>query len=231
MSSISTSDSFLRLRTTAQHLPTPRDMPRGVYTRFGKRLLDIAMVLMLLPIAIPVIAVSALMVMAGGNSPFYAQQRIGQFGKVFRIWKLRTMHADADQRLQALLAENTALRTEWNTRQKLQNDPRITKIGHFLRQTSIDELPQLFNVLRGEMSLLGPRPMMLDQVKLYGASLPAYLALRPGISGLWQVTERNDANFEQRAMIDAEYAATLSFANDLRLVAKTIKVVLRSTGI
>jgi len=113
----------------------------------------------------------------------------------------------------------------------LQDDPRITRTGHFLRQTSIDELPQIFNVLRGDMSLLGPRPMMLDQVKLYGPTLPAYLALRPGISGLWQVTERNDADFEQRAAIDARYAATLSFANDLRLVWKTIKVVIRSTGI
>lgn len=231
MTSMSSSNSLVHFRAQTSGAPRPRNVQKGVYASMGKRLLDLALVALLVPIAVPVIAFCAVMLLINGNNPFYAQLRLGQHGRVFRIWKLRTMHADADQRLQALLAENSKLRAEWNAKQKLQDDPRITRVGHFLRQTSIDELPQLFNVLRGDMSLLGPRPMMLDQVKLYGPTLPAYLALRPGISGLWQVTERNDADFEQRAAIDAEYAATLSFANDLRLVWKTIKVVIRSTGI
>lgn len=231
MTSMSSINSILHLQTQASREPRHRHVQEGPYANIGKRLLDLALVALLLPIAIPVIVLCAVVLMVNGSNPFYAQLRIGRHGQVFRIWKLRTMHADADQRLQALLAENSQLRAEWDSKQKLNDDPRVTRVGLFLRQTSIDELPQLFNVLRGDMSLLGPRPMMLDQVKLYGAYLPAYLALRPGISGLWQVTERNDADFEQRATIDAEYAATLSLANDLRLVLKTIKVVIRSTGI
>ncbi|MBR3372045.1 MAG: sugar transferase [Rhodobacteraceae bacterium] len=209
----------------------PRNTAKGLYANGGKRLLDIVLVVLLLPIAIPVIVACAFLLVASGSSPFFAQTRIGRHGKVFRIWKLRTMHADAEQRLNAILAADGNLRAEWDDKQKLRNDPRITKFGHILRQTSLDELPQLLNVLRGDMSLLGPRPMLPEQRSLYGASLPVYLALRPGISGLWQVTERNDASFEQRARIDATYGATLSFANDLRLVWKTVLVVLCRRGI
>ncbi|MDD7969771.1 sugar transferase [Roseinatronobacter alkalisoli] len=208
----------------------PRYFLRGAYARFGKRMVDIAFVLLLLPIAIPVVAFSVIALLATGASPFYVQPRIGRRGKVFQILKLRTMHPDADARLKHILEADSALCAEWTENQKLRNDPRITWVGRYLRRTSIDELPQLLNVLRGDMSLLGPRPMMPEQVALYGPTLPVYMALRPGISGLWQVTERNDANFAQRARIDADYAATLGFANDLRLVWKTIRVVLRSTG-
>lgn len=202
----------------------------GGYARYGKRALDIAMALALAPIAFVLVAVFAAVLRMQGQSPFYSQFRLGQGGRAFRIWKLRTMRADADIFLQELLANDPARRAEWNSTQKLKDDPRVTALGAFLRKTSIDELPQLVNVLRGEMSMIGPRPMMLDQAPLYGAGLHAYLSLRPGISGKWQVTERNDADFGRRAQIDAEYARELSFAADLSIAWRTLSTVLRSTG-
>jgi len=140
------------------------------------------------------------------------------------------MRENADQMLDDLLRDNSDRRREWETTQKLKNDPRVTRVGAVLRRTSMDEIPQLFNVLKGDMSLLGPRPMMLDQVEIYGPTLPVYLSLRPGISGKWQVSERNDAHFRRRAQIDAEYARHLSLKNDLILVWETLRTLIRSTG-
>ena len=123
-----------------------------------------------------------------------------------------------------------ALAREWETTQKLKDDPRVTRLGDFLRRTSLDEIPQLFNVLKGDMSLLGPRPMMLNQIELYGPTLDIYLSMKPGISGKWQVSERNNVHFRRRAQIDAEYASELSLASDLKLVWETIRTLIRSTG-
>lgn len=156
---------------------------RSFYARFGKRILDLAIVLLALPFVIPIVAVAAIANAASGNPVFYTQQRIGQHGRVFRIWKLSSMRENADQMLDELLRDNPDRRREWETTQKLKNDPRVTRVGTVLRRTSMDEIPQLFNVLKGDMSLLGPRPMMLDQVEIYGPALPIYLQLRPGISG------------------------------------------------
>jgi exopolysaccharide production protein ExoY len=202
----------------------------GVYARLGKRILDIVLVLALLPVAIPVVAVCALALLILGDSPFYCQKRLGMNGHVFRIWKLRTMRQDADQVLADLLATNPQRKLEWERTQKLKDDPRVTWLGSFLRRTSIDELPQLLNVLTGDMSMIGPRPMMLDQADLYGPTLPAYLRLRPGISGKWQVTERNDADFRRRALIDLEYSQELGLRTDLHIAARTVMTILRSTG-
>ena len=202
----------------------------GLYANYGKRALDIAMALALAPIAAMLVAFFALVLLVQGQSPFYSQLRLGRGGQVFRIWKLRTMRADAEAFLQHLLATDPARRAEWNSTQKLKDDPRVTKLGAFLRKSSIDELPQLLNVLRGDMSMIGPRPMMLDQAPLYGPGLHYYLSLRPGISGKWQVTERNDADFGRRAQIDAEYARDLTFAADLSIAMRTVNTILRSTG-
>lgn len=202
----------------------------SVYARIGKRVLDIVLVLALLPIAIPMVALFALTLLILGDSPFYSQKRLGMNGRVFRIWKLRTMRQDADQVLAELLARDAQRKLEWERTQKLKDDPRVTWLGSFLRRTSIDELPQLLNVLTGDMSMIGPRPMMLDQASLYGPSLPAYLSLRPGISGKWQVTERNDADFRRRALIDLEYSREVSLRTDLQIVAQTVTTILRSTG-
>ena len=163
-----------------------------------------------------------------GGGAFYTQQRVGKDGRHFRMWKLRSMVSDADARMADYLASNPEARREWEQTQKLQRDPRITPFGYFLRRSSLDELPQLWNVLIGEMSLVGPRPMMLNQQSMYPGS--AYYAVRPGITGLWQTAGRNRTTFEARAGFDTEYEGTLSFTSDMRILARTVSVVMRCTG-
>lgn len=203
---------------------------RGLYARFGKRLFDVAIVLLSAPIVLPIFLVAGAANFLSGHPVFYTQKRLGRNGKIFQIWKLSTMRPDADKMLKELLENDAQRQHEWATTQKLKDDPRVTRVGALLRRTSMDELPQLYNVLKGDMSLFGPRPMMLDQVELYGPTLSAYISLRPGISGKWQVSERNDAHFSRRAQIDAEYAQSLSFATDLVLLWKTLRTLVRSTG-
>ena len=201
---------------------------RSVYARFVKRPLDILLVLLAAPIVLPVVLLLTLLIWWRGEKPFYTQMRVGRSGRNFRLWKLRTMVEDADQRLADYLAANPEAKAEWDLTQKLKNDPRITSTGLFLRKTSLDELPQLWNVLRGDMSIVGPRPMMPEQAQLYpGAD---YYHLRPGVTGLWQISDRNDSTFAARATFDARYAADLSFAEDVRIIAGTVGVVLRCTG-
>ncbi|KIN61592.1 Bacterial sugar transferase [Sulfitobacter noctilucae] len=200
-----------------------------VYRHMGKRLMDIAFVLLTLPFSLPVIGICALALWCEGGSPFYKQQRLGAKGKRFSIMKLRTMVRDADQVLENYLALDPEMRREWDELQKLHNDPRVTRVGHFLRVTSLDELPQLWNVLTGEMSLIGPRPMMPDQLDMYGDP-KAYFALRPGITGLWQVTARNASRFSYRNEVDSAYERALTLKLDLTILIKTIGVVLRPTG-
>lgn len=202
----------------------------SIYRSGGKRVFDLFLILMILPIVLPIIIIVTLTLLLQGVSPFYSQERLGLRGRSFRIWKFRTMHPNADVMLERLLEADPVLRAEWQETQKLKADPRVTRLGHFLRKTSIDELPQLFNVLIGQMSLLGPRPMMLGQQHLYGPALPVYTSLRPGISGVWQTSERNDSHFQRRAELDIEYARQLSFTTDLRLVGRTLRTVLYSTG-
>ena len=202
---------------------------KGAYRRVGKRLADIALVLMTLPMTLPIIALCAIALWIEGGQPFYRQARLGERGKLFSIWKLRTMCRDADQMLESYLAADPALRAEWDTTQKLKNDPRITRVGAFLRKTSLDELPQLLNVLKGEMSIVGPRPMMPDQLSMYADPAP-YFDLRPGITGQWQVSDRNENSFAHRSTVDAQYHAQLSLPLDLRILLQTVGVVLRRTG-
>ncbi|WP_424985297.1 sugar transferase [Microbulbifer sp. S227A] len=204
--------------------------PRGgSYMSWGKRALDVALVVLSLPLVLPLVLFFALLLWFEGGSPFYRQARIGKDGKEFSMLKLRSMVKDADARLERVLASDPEMRAEWETTQKLRNDPRITRLGATLRQTSLDELPQLWNVLIGEMSLVGPRPMMPEQLSLYGDSKD-YVALLPGITGIWQVSTRNESHFSHRATIDAEYRRTVSLKTDVTLIFKTISVVLRRTG-
>ena len=193
-----------------------------------KRALDLVLVLMVLPAVALVVFLLAVAIMLNGGRPFYSQMRLGRGGRAFRLWKLRSMVPDADARLQAYLDENPTARAEWETTQKLKDDPRITRVGRLLRRTSLDELPQLWNVLRGDMSLVGPRPMLPSQRSLYPGR--AYFTLRPGLTGLWQVSKRNEASFAERATFDADYHRRLSFALDIRVLAATVRVVLRATG-
>lgn len=211
--------------------PVPNLAPVGVtsaYANHFKRPLDILAVLIAAPIVVLVVLILAMVIMARGERPFYSQLRVGKSGRSFRLWKLRTMVDNAELRLAEHLATDAAAKAEWDTTQKLKNDPRITPIGRFLRKSSLDELPQLWNVLRGDMSIVGPRPMMLDQAQLYpGAD---YFHLRPGVTGLWQISDRNDSTFAARASFDAQYAAGLSLGNDLAIMCRTVSVVMRCTG-
>lgn len=210
-------------------LHTDRTSRKGLYRNGAKRFLDIALVLLSAPVTLVVILVLALIVVLDdGHMPFYAQARVGRGGKVFRFWKLRSMVTDAEARLTDHLARDPVARAEWDHSQKLKADPRITRIGRFLRKSSLDELPQLWNVLKGDMSLVGPRPMMPEQQVLYPGR--AYYALRPGITGPWQVSDRNQTSFAARADFDAEYDAALSLKCDLHILLATVGVVLRGTG-
>lgn len=201
----------------------------GTYAVRGKRGLDLALVLFALPVALPIIVLSALLLWIESGLPFYSQDRLGQHGKRFRIFKLRTMVRDADARLQDCLLQDPALRREWDETQKLKKDPRITRIGRLLRVTSLDELPQLWNVFTGEMSLVGPRPMMPEQLPLYGDA-SSYFAVKPGITGLWQVSDRNESSFAARAQADADYLRAMGLQMDLRLMWRTVGVVAKGTG-
>ena len=212
-----------------QRVILPQDAGAGgLYRNRGKRLLDIVAVLLGAPFVLPIVLLLGLIVSRDGGRAFYSQPRVGRGGRVYTIWKLRTMVADADSRLEAHLEADPAARREWDETQKLKNDPRITRFGRLLRKSSLDELPQLWNVLRGDMSLVGPRPMMVDQQPLYPGH--AYYALRPGITGPWQVSERNESSFADRARFDTQYARDLSLGTDLKLLGATVRVVLRATG-
>lgn len=200
----------------------------GIYRDLFKRVFDVTAVLLAAPVIVPVVGALALAVARDGGSPFYTQERIGRGGKVFRMWKLRSMVRDADAQMAALLASDPAARAEWDATQKLRKDPRITRFGQFLRRSSLDEVPQLWNVLTGDMSLVGPRPMMVNQQELYPGT--AYYLLRPGITGYWQTAGRNRTTFRARAEYDTVYEEGLAFSTDMRILLRTVGVVVNGTG-
>ena len=200
----------------------------GIYRNVTKRVLDVVLVLLSAPVVVPIVLILALLVSREGGRPFYSQFRVGMNGRPFRMWKLRTMVVDADARMTAYLDANPEARVEWDRNQKLRVDPRITRFGQFLRKTSLDELPQLWNVFWGDMSIVGPRPMMLNQQGMYPGK--AYYLVRPGVTGLWQTTDRNQTSFEARAAFDTTYDETLSFTSDVRIILKTVQVVVKGTG-
>ncbi|MDQ2089360.1 sugar transferase [Marimonas arenosa] len=206
----------------------PRRRGAKLYRNGVKRALDIVVVLLAaapaLALLVPLMAITAL----DGRSPLYVQKRLGRHGRVFRMVKLRSMVDGADEILEAHLARHPEARAEWDRTQKLKKDPRITPFGALIRKTSLDELPQLFNVLKGDMSIVGPRPMMVEQRELYPGA--AYFELRPGITGFWQVSERNETSFAERARYDSAYYRQMSLTTDLRVMAKTVKVVFHATG-
>ena len=207
---------------------SPEQTRNGIYRAFGKRVFDILLVMIVAPASLTLIAIAALLTSLDGHAPFYWQKRVGRGGRVFRMVKIRTMVPDADARLAAYLDQNPDAHREWENKQKLFDDPRVTQLGHLLRRTSLDELPQLWNVLKGDMSIVGPRPMMEEQQALYPGR--EYFALRPGITGLWQISDRSRGSFVGRASFDAAYNRVLSFGTDLRILVATIGVILRCTG-
>lgn len=196
-----------------------------------KRAIDLLLSSLGLIILAPVLGLSTLLVKLGSPGPvFYRQKRIGRQGKAFVMLKFRTMYQNADQVLAQQLAQNPELKAEWDCYQKLARDPRVTRIGYFLRRFSLDELPQLWNVLVGDMSLVGPRPIMLSQREIYGDSLIHYMRVIPGITGLWQISGRNQISYAERIEYDVQYINNWSVWLDIYILIRTLGVVLRASG-
>ncbi|WP_259969691.1 sugar transferase [Leisingera caerulea] len=202
----------------------------GDYSRSGKRIFDILFALLLLPVLVPVILILWGVVRLDGGPGFFGHTRVGQNGKLFKCWKVRSMVVDAESRLQAHLNTNPEAAAEWERDHKLTNDPRINRLGRILRKTSLDELPQIWNVLKGEMSFVGPRPIVTKELPKYGRSASAYLAQRPGITGLWQISGRNDISYDERVALDVAYLSCRGFFKDLKIILRTGAAVLRRTG-
>lgn len=200
----------------------------GFYRHVLKRVLDLLAVAMVsLPVLLVLLPMMALVAL-DGHSPLFFQKRLGRGGRVFRIVKLRTMVPDAEAVLQETLARDPEARAEWDHHQKLRRDPRVTRVGALLRKTSLDELPQLFNVVSGDMSLVGPRPMMPEQRALYPGD--EYFEMRPGLTGFWQVSARHETGFAERAAFDGQYHKEMSLMTDIKVMWRTLHVVARGTG-
>jgi undecaprenyl-phosphate galactose phosphotransferase len=165
-----------------------------------------------------------------GGRVLFSHQRIGKNGRIFKCYKFRSMVPNAELLLQNLLRDDSQLRSEWQKERKLKTDPRISRLGSFLRATSLDELPQLINVLKSEMSLVGPRPIVSDELEKYGLEKSYYLMVRPGMTGLWQVSGRNDLDYDTRVYLDAWYVKNWSLWYDLAILVKTVKVVFGRRG-
>lgn len=195
------------------------------------RLLDILGAAALLIIFLPLMALVAIAVMITSRGPIlFRQKRVGRDGKLFECLKFRTMQIDAEARLNELLIKDEAALREWTETQKLRNDPRITAVGQFLRKSSLDELPQFWNVLRGDMSLVGPRPIVPDETVRYGKYIAFYYAVKPGITGLWQVNGRNDTSYRRRVAYDVVYARKGTLVDNVKILALTVPSVLMSKG-
>ena len=195
--------------------------------RTVKRAGDIAFSLAVLTLGSPLFLVLGVLVKLTSRGPvFYVQQRVGRDYRSFGCIKFRTMRRDADKVLSSLLLNSPDLEEEFRNDFKLKNDPRITRLGKFLRRSSLDELPQFLNVLRGEMSVVGPRPIVRKEIPRYGARMEEVLAVRPGLTGLWQVSGRNNLSYDERVDLDVRYARHRSFLMDLKIILKTVAVVL-----
>ena len=214
--------------TTIPYEPCERAM---VGIAWQKRTLEIAAALALLAFLAPLLLTVALLVYAGDRGPiFFGHWRIGRDGRHFKVLKFRTMVTDAEARLAAILAVDPVARSSWERDYKLRRDPRITLIGRFLRKASIDELPQLLNVVRGEMSFVGPRPIVQAEVSKYGRFYGHYCSVRPGITGLWQVSGRNDTSYRRRVAMDVIYSRRSCLMFDVRIMLMTLPAVCRWRG-
>ncbi len=200
-------------------------------SRFVKRAIDLLLAIGGSVVILPGVLLVALLIKLSSSGPaFYGHWRIGERGKPFRAWKFRTMVENADKVLEVYLGSDPVLRAEWEETQKLRKDPRITGIGRILRETSLDELPQVYNVIRGEMSLVGPRPIVDGEVIRYGEEFELYQKVRPGITGLWQVSGRAETTYRQRVAMDVHYVRNWSIWLDFYLLAKTFGAVIRKQG-
>ncbi len=196
-----------------------------------KRFFDISVILIFSPLLLALFALLAISVwIHTSGSIFFKQKRKGRYGKEFHIWKFRTMRDGADELLENHLQGNKRLQHEWRQKRKLKEDPRVTRLGRMLRVTSLDELPQIWNVWKGEMSLVGPRPIVDEEISLYGENYKYYIKVLPGITGLWQVSGRNNTTYKARVKYDVFYVEHRSFRMDIWILFRTIKVILTCEG-
>ena len=205
--------------------------PKPDRTFTAKRAFDISVALLAAIFVAPVLFTIAFLIrLQDGQPAIFAHTRYGLNGRAFKCYKLRSMVPDADKRLQELLERDPAARREWEATQKLTHDPRVTPIGKFIRASSIDELPQLMNVIRGDMSLVGPRPITMAERAKYGENFAHYCSVRPGITGLWQISGRSNVSYPERVRMDVTYAQTRTFWGDIWIILKTVPAVAFSVG-
>jgi lipopolysaccharide/colanic/teichoic acid biosynthesis glycosyltransferase len=196
-----------------------------------KRCADVVLVLLSAPVTLLAMGVVSVMVMLSSPGPiFYSHRRIRKNGAFFSMWKFRTMCLNSAEVLEEYLARHPKARTEWNKTHKLRHDPRITPIGSFLRRYSLDELPQLWNVLVGQMSLVGPRPIVAAEVEKYSDSFDCYCRVKPGLTGLWQVSGRSEVSYEERVALDCQYVEQWSLQKDILILLKTFHAVVNQDG-
>lgn len=221
----------------AHNLPLlePRDTTspweEDLYREHIKRGLDLLLALLVFPLLLPILAFLIVLIKLDSKGPaIFKSERIGKNGRRFAIYKLRTMCLNAEEKLQEILNSNATLRKEWVTDHKLRNDPRVTRVGRIIRALSLDEIPQVFNVIKGDMSFVGPRPIVEAEIVKYGIDFSNYTRMRPGITGLWQVNGRNDTSYENRVAFDKKYAKEVTLAQDLLILLKTVPVALSKKG-
>ena len=223
-----TVDETIPVSTTIDNKKIKTIIEKGI-----KRIIDIigGLVGTIALIPLTIIIYIARKILHEDDGPiFYEQLRIGKNGKHFKLYKYRSMVIGADEILKEYLAENEEARIEFEENQKLKNDPRITKLGNFIRKTSLDEFPQFINILKGDMSLVGPRPIVDREVKLFGNKMKTVHSVRPGLTGYWAANGRSDTSYEQRVEMEAYYAENFSLLLDIKIIFKTIKSVLRKEG-
>ena len=198
---------------------------------FLKRLLDLAIIFIALPLLIPIMLIISILVKTTSPGPvFFGHKRVGKDGREIKCWKFRSMYNNSQEMLEKILAEDSIRREEWERDRKFTDDPRITKLGSFLRKTSLDELPQLFNVFCGSMTLVGPRPVTREEIEKYGVNKDYILSVTPGLSGMWQISGRSDTGYEERINLDMYYIQNWSVWLDIWILIKTVWVVLKGKG-
>lgn len=202
-----------------------------VHSSALKRAMDLVIALTVLAFVAPIfLIVYALIKIFDPGPALFSHLRVGRDGRMFTVYKFRTMRIDAQERLEEVLSSDPVAAAEWAQFQKLKNDPRVTLIGRILRRSSIDELPQLLNIVRGEMSVIGPRPVTSGEIHRYGAEYPYYTAVRPGVLGLWQVKGRNKLTYPERVAYDVQYVKTWSIWQDIKILFMAVPVVLLGLG-
>lgn len=223
--------SFHKVASLRPEKPDLGGSRRSLWEHPVKRVFDVAAALLATLFFVPFFVLTYILLHASVGGPvFYASKRLGRNGEAFYAYKFRTMYPNSDAILEQHLADNPSACTEWQLTHKLRRDPRVHWVGRLLRKSSLDELPQLLNVIRGEMSIVGPRPIFESDVETYGPNIATYVKMRPGLTGLWQVNGRSDTTFEQRIAYDTTYYHKLSAFQDFRIMCKTVIVVATGQG-